>query len=146
MSTLTLLRIDLIMNRHHKKKKNYRAQLCDHVSLSFSDAYKKSLCDTRATSWEAGGQVIEIQSAIKGKQLLVDEGTFSRHLSFCEVFQKAPTMWTSPSVSLLLFVSLFHGCRNFVCPRICRCFSNAIRCNNITQGAAPVMDHRDRRL
>ncbi|XP_005915486.1 lutropin-choriogonadotropic hormone receptor isoform X2 [Haplochromis burtoni] len=55
-------------------------------------------------------------------------------------------MWTSPSVSLLLFVSLFHGCRNFVCPRICRCFSNAIRCNNITQGAAPVMDHRDRRL
>ncbi|CAI5653818.1 unnamed protein product [Oreochromis niloticus] len=55
-------------------------------------------------------------------------------------------MWTSPSVSLLLFVSFFHGCRNFVCPRICRCFSNAIRCNNITQGSAPVMDHRDRRL
>uniref|UniRef100_A0A3Q0RR42 Thyrotropin receptor n=1 Tax=Amphilophus citrinellus TaxID=61819 RepID=A0A3Q0RR42_AMPCI len=55
-------------------------------------------------------------------------------------------MWTSPSVFVVLSVSFFCGCRSFVCPRICRCFSNTIRCNNITQGSAPVMDHRDKRL
>uniref|UniRef100_A0A3Q0RLI3 Lutropin-choriogonadotropic hormone receptor n=1 Tax=Amphilophus citrinellus TaxID=61819 RepID=A0A3Q0RLI3_AMPCI len=46
-------------------------------------------------------------------------------------------MWTSPSVFVVLSVSFFCGCRSFVCPRICRCFSNTIRCNNITQGSAP---------
>ncbi|KAM4607488.1 lutropin-choriogonadotropic hormone receptor [Polymixia lowei] len=33
----------------------------------------------------------------------------------------------------------------FVCPRICRCFSNAIKCNNGTEASAP-MNHRDKRL
>ncbi|KAG8000024.1 Lutropin-choriogonadotropic hormone receptor [Nibea albiflora] len=58
-------------------------------------------------------------------------------------------MWTS--LPMLLFHSFFffYGFKcvsGFVCPRICRCYSNAIRCNNVTQGSALMMDHRDKRL
>lgn len=65
------------------------------------------------------------------------------------VSQTATTMWTSLSVlSFLSFLS-FYGCKcapGFVCPRICRCFSNTIRCNNVTEGSAVMMGHRDKRL
>ncbi|KAE8280490.1 Lutropin-choriogonadotropic hormone receptor [Larimichthys crocea] len=58
-------------------------------------------------------------------------------------------MWTS--LPMLLFHSffLFYGFKwasGFVCPRICRCYSNTIRCNNVTQGSALMTDHRDIRL
>nr|XP_046257938.1 lutropin-choriogonadotropic hormone receptor [Scatophagus argus] len=58
-------------------------------------------------------------------------------------------MWTSLPVLLPLIVLVFSGCKSaskFPCPRICRCFSNTIRCNNLTQGSARMMDHRDKRL
>ncbi|XP_067380193.1 lutropin-choriogonadotropic hormone receptor [Channa argus] len=58
-------------------------------------------------------------------------------------------MWTTLSVLSFLSVLCFYGCRcasGFVCPRICRCFSNTIRCNNVTEGSAVMMGHRDRRL
>ncbi|KAM9364949.1 lutropin-choriogonadotropic hormone receptor [Pholidichthys leucotaenia] len=52
-------------------------------------------------------------------------------------------MWTS---LFLLSVVFIWGCRSFVCPRICRCLSNTIRCNNFTEGSAPATDYRDKRL
>nr|ABX79919.1 luteinizing hormone receptor [Dicentrarchus labrax] len=58
-------------------------------------------------------------------------------------------MWTSLPALLFLSVLGFYGCKcapGFGCPRICRCFSNTIRCNNVTQGSALMMDHRDKRL
>uniref|UniRef100_A0A3Q1IYJ1 G-protein coupled receptors family 1 profile domain-containing protein n=1 Tax=Anabas testudineus TaxID=64144 RepID=A0A3Q1IYJ1_ANATE len=58
-------------------------------------------------------------------------------------------MWTSLPVLSLLSVLSFYGCKcasGFVCPRICRCFSNTIRCNNVTEGSAVMMGHRDKRL
>uniref|UniRef100_A0A3B5B4F1 Lutropin-choriogonadotropic hormone receptor n=1 Tax=Stegastes partitus TaxID=144197 RepID=A0A3B5B4F1_9TELE len=52
-------------------------------------------------------------------------------------------MWTSLSVFLLLSVLFFCGCATFVCPRICRCFSDTIRCNNVTERSAVMMvNHR----
>ncbi|XP_069001057.1 lutropin-choriogonadotropic hormone receptor [Embiotoca jacksoni] len=55
-------------------------------------------------------------------------------------------MWPSLLVLLLLSSLLSCGCTSFVCPRICRCFSNTIRCNNETQGSALMMGHMDTRL
>ncbi|KAL7383751.1 hypothetical protein ABVT39_016846 [Epinephelus coioides] len=58
-------------------------------------------------------------------------------------------MWTSPPVLSLLSVAFFYGCKcasGFVCPRICRCFSNTIRCNNVTEGSAQTISSRDKRL
>uniref|UniRef100_A0A3Q1EDQ2 Lutropin-choriogonadotropic hormone receptor n=1 Tax=Acanthochromis polyacanthus TaxID=80966 RepID=A0A3Q1EDQ2_9TELE len=55
-------------------------------------------------------------------------------------------MWKSMAVFLLLTVLFFCGCSSFVCPRTCRCFSNTIRCNNVTEGSVLIMDHRDKRL
>uniref|UniRef100_A0A3P8TDU0 Lutropin-choriogonadotropic hormone receptor n=1 Tax=Amphiprion percula TaxID=161767 RepID=A0A3P8TDU0_AMPPE len=55
-------------------------------------------------------------------------------------------MWKSMPFFLLLTVLFFCGCSSFVCPRTCRCFSNTIRCNNVTEGSVPMMDHRDKRL
>uniref|UniRef100_A0A3B5BE86 Lutropin-choriogonadotropic hormone receptor n=1 Tax=Stegastes partitus TaxID=144197 RepID=A0A3B5BE86_9TELE len=54
-------------------------------------------------------------------------------------------MWTSLSVFLLLSVLFFCGCATFVCPRICRCFSDTIRCNNVTERSAVMMGDRDER-
>ncbi|XP_071337079.1 lutropin-choriogonadotropic hormone receptor [Trachinotus anak] len=56
-------------------------------------------------------------------------------------------MRTSPPVFLSVLFLL--GCKyasGFVCPRICRCFSNTIRCNNVTEGSALMTGHRDKRL
>ncbi|KAM9345070.1 lutropin-choriogonadotropic hormone receptor [Symphorus nematophorus] len=53
-----------------------------------------------------------------------------------------PALW-------FLSILVLYGCEcasGFACPRICRCFSNSIRCNNVTQGSALMMDHRDKRL
>ncbi|KAK2824150.1 hypothetical protein Q5P01_021325 [Channa striata] len=58
-------------------------------------------------------------------------------------------MWTSLSALSVLSVFCFCGCRcasGFVCPRICRCYSNTIRCNNVTEGSAVMTGHRERRL
>ncbi|XP_070697666.1 lutropin-choriogonadotropic hormone receptor [Pempheris klunzingeri] len=58
-------------------------------------------------------------------------------------------MWTPLPALLLLSALFFFGCQRasgFVCPGICRCLSTDIRCNNVTQGSARMMDHRDRRL
>ncbi|XP_068183004.1 lutropin-choriogonadotropic hormone receptor [Antennarius striatus] len=53
-----------------------------------------------------------------------------------------------PALSFLTAL-VFYGCKcvsAFACPRICRCFSHTIRCNNVTQGSALMMDHREKRL
>ncbi|MEQ2223967.1 hypothetical protein ILYODFUR_002562 [Ilyodon furcidens] len=42
--------------------------------------------------------------------------------------QTPAAMWTPLPVFLLLFVPFFYGCTSFVCPRICRCSSETIRC------------------
>uniref|UniRef100_A0A3Q3N5U0 Thyrotropin receptor n=1 Tax=Mastacembelus armatus TaxID=205130 RepID=A0A3Q3N5U0_9TELE len=58
-------------------------------------------------------------------------------------------MWTSTPGLVFLSVLFFYGCKSasgFVCPRICRCFSNTIRCNNVTEGSALMMGQRDKRL
>ncbi|XP_040905277.1 lutropin-choriogonadotropic hormone receptor [Toxotes jaculatrix] len=58
-------------------------------------------------------------------------------------------MCTSLPALLFLFVLFSYGCKcasGFVCPKICRCFSNTIRCNNVTEGSALMMGHRDKRL
>uniref|UniRef100_A0A3B4YNN8 Lutropin-choriogonadotropic hormone receptor n=1 Tax=Seriola lalandi dorsalis TaxID=1841481 RepID=A0A3B4YNN8_SERLL len=58
-------------------------------------------------------------------------------------------MWTSLSVFLFLSVLFLYGWQcasGFVCPRICRCISNTIRCNNVTEGSALMMGHRHKRL
>ncbi|XP_076599101.1 lutropin-choriogonadotropic hormone receptor [Chaetodon auriga] len=58
-------------------------------------------------------------------------------------------MWTSLPEFWFLSVLVLYGCKcasGFACPRICRCSSNTIRCNNVTQGSALMMDHRDKRL
>ncbi|XP_073337849.1 lutropin-choriogonadotropic hormone receptor [Pagrus major] len=58
-------------------------------------------------------------------------------------------MRTTLPLLLLLTVLIFcewKSTSGFVCPRICRCFSNTIRCNNVTQGSALMMEHRDKRL
>ncbi|XP_074502374.1 lutropin-choriogonadotropic hormone receptor isoform X2 [Sebastes fasciatus] len=60
-------------------------------------------------------------------------------------------MWASLPARLFLFLSVLflYGCKcasGFACPRICRCFSNTIRCNNVTEMSAQTTDHRDKRL
>uniref|UniRef100_UPI0037E79C59 lutropin-choriogonadotropic hormone receptor n=1 Tax=Semicossyphus pulcher TaxID=241346 RepID=UPI0037E79C59 len=55
-------------------------------------------------------------------------------------------MWTSLPAGWFLSFLFFCGCKCFVCPRICRCFSNTIRCNNVTEGSVLTKDHRDKRL
>ncbi|XP_068597350.1 lutropin-choriogonadotropic hormone receptor [Brachionichthys hirsutus] len=56
-----------------------------------------------------------------------------------------------PALSLLIALGFYgrRGVSAFACPRICRCFSHTIRCNNVTQGSADsalTMDHREKRL
>nr|XP_019952217.1 PREDICTED: lutropin-choriogonadotropic hormone receptor-like [Paralichthys olivaceus] len=58
-------------------------------------------------------------------------------------------MHTPPPVRLFLAVLLFYGHRGasaFLCPRICRCLSNTIRCNNVTEASAVMTGHRHKRL
>ncbi|KAM6997294.1 lutropin-choriogonadotropic hormone receptor [Tautogolabrus adspersus] len=58
-------------------------------------------------------------------------------------------MWTSLPAVTLLSVLFFYGCKcasGFMCPRICRCFSNTIRCNDVTEGSVLTKDHRDKKL
>nr|ADV59773.2 luteinizing hormone receptor [Sebastes schlegelii] len=58
-------------------------------------------------------------------------------------------MWASLPAFLFLSVLFLYGCKcasGFACPRICRCFSNTIRCNNVTEMSAQTTDHRDKRL
>nr|XP_043902291.1 lutropin-choriogonadotropic hormone receptor [Solea senegalensis] len=58
-------------------------------------------------------------------------------------------MRTSAPVQLFLSVLFLFGCKGaagFACPRICRCLSNTIRCNNVTEGSTPMMGHRYKRL
>ncbi|XP_059215885.1 lutropin-choriogonadotropic hormone receptor [Centropristis striata] len=58
-------------------------------------------------------------------------------------------MGTSTPVNLILFILFIFGCKcasGFACPKICRCLSNTIRCNNVTEGSAQMMGHRDNRL
>ncbi|XP_074531975.1 lutropin-choriogonadotropic hormone receptor [Halichoeres trimaculatus] len=58
-------------------------------------------------------------------------------------------MWTSLPAVFFLSVLFIYGCKSasgFVCPRICRCFPNMIRCNNMTEGSVQTKDHRDKRL
>ncbi|XP_042357518.1 lutropin-choriogonadotropic hormone receptor [Plectropomus leopardus] len=58
-------------------------------------------------------------------------------------------MWTSLPVLSFLSVLFLYGCKcasGFACPRICRCFSNTIRCNNVTEGSVQTTGHRDKRL
>ncbi|NP_001316271.1 luteinizing hormone/choriogonadotropin receptor precursor [Kryptolebias marmoratus] len=52
-------------------------------------------------------------------------------------------MWTSlPALFLPLSVLFLRGCAGFECPRFCRCLSDTIRCNFMTEGK----DHRDPKL
>ncbi|XP_018548553.1 lutropin-choriogonadotropic hormone receptor [Lates calcarifer] len=56
-------------------------------------------------------------------------------------------MWTSLPVLSFLSVLFFYGyerASGFVCPMICRCFSDTIRCNNVTEGSTLTMGHIDR--
>ncbi|XP_071754035.1 lutropin-choriogonadotropic hormone receptor [Centroberyx gerrardi] len=58
-------------------------------------------------------------------------------------------MWTSLPFFFLPSFLFFYGCTcawGFECPRICRCFSDTFRCNNVTEGSAVVTGHRDKRL
>ncbi|KAM7385763.1 hypothetical protein PAMP_001821 [Pampus punctatissimus] len=72
--------------------------------------------------------------------------------SLGEVFNKLTadqlvkaTLTTSLPPKLTLMPS--RSCASaFACPRICRCSPNTIRCNNVTEGSALMMGHREENL
>ncbi|KAM3606675.1 uncharacterized protein V6R79_021058 [Siganus canaliculatus] len=53
-----------------------------------------------------------------------------------------------PVISFLSVIVLFESnhASGLVCPRICRCSPNTIRCNNVTQGSTQTMSRKDKRL
>ncbi|XP_062285818.1 lutropin-choriogonadotropic hormone receptor [Scomber scombrus] len=58
-------------------------------------------------------------------------------------------MWTLLPLFLLLsglFLYGFKCASAFACPKICHCFLNAIKCNNVTEESALMKGHRDNRL
>ncbi|KAM9847509.1 lutropin-choriogonadotropic hormone receptor [Aulostomus maculatus] len=60
-------------------------------------------------------------------------------------FVNVEEMWTTRH--LLLSVFLLSGPRIAVsCPRVCRCFSDTIRCNNVTEASALMTGHTEDRL